>query len=169
MERQIKRKQFPGRKKEETSEVKTEAEKVIDTRTKSELAKLIEPEPEALPTVTSTGAPKARKRDGSLDKRGRKPRRQQLTKYSKALKLLDENIEEALQVVITGLRDNDRYYRLKCAELLLKKAIPDKKQNEHTGPNGGPMRLRISREDMVEAVDALDAMVWERINQKQIQ
>lgn len=73
---------------------------------------------------------------------GRKPRSERLSNYDKALKLLDDSIEKALQVLIDGLDDENKQYRIRCAELLLKKALPDK--IELGGKDGEPLQLEIS-------------------------
>ena len=65
---------------------------------------------------------------GKRPNSGRKKREKAFTNYQKALRLLDDSIEEALSVVIKGLRDEDKAHRLKCAELLIKKALPDKQK-----------------------------------------
>lgn len=61
---------------------------------------------------------------------GRKPREKALTNYQTALRLMDDNIGQALAVLIGGLKDKDKNYRLKCAEILMKKALPDKSRHE---------------------------------------
>jgi hypothetical protein len=81
------------------------------------------------------------KREGS----GRKPVEKRLTNYAKAIRLLDDNIESALQVVIDGLKDENKQYRLKCAEILLKKSLPDKK--EIAGADGSPILVEVVLKD----------------------
>ena len=56
---------------------------------------------------------------------GRKPIEKRLSNYEKAVKMLDDNVESALKVLIDGLKDSDKNYRFRCSELILKKAIPD--------------------------------------------
>jgi len=57
---------------------------------------------------------------------GRKPRAVKLSNYDKALNMLDNSICTALDILIKGLKDKNKNYRYRCAELLLKKALPDK-------------------------------------------
>ena len=49
--------------------------------------------------------------------------------------MLDDSVEHALGVIIAGLKDKDKHYRLKCAEILLKKTMPDR-QNLDFGDDG---------------------------------
>lgn len=114
------------------------------------------------------GTPKAVKKDGTYDKRGgphpgagRKRIHEQLTNYGRALSLINDHIEDALNVLIEGLQDKDKWYRKACAELLLKKAIADKKQNEHLGGKGSG----IDKQDIAEAIDEIDSMIGKRIKQ----
>jgi hypothetical protein len=82
---------------------------------------------------------------GARPNSGRKPIEQRLTNYGKAIRMLDDNVEAALQVVIDGLKSESAAYRLKCAELLLKKSMPDKK--EIAGADGGPMLVEVITKD----------------------
>jgi len=70
------------------------------------------------------------KRGGAQPGSGRKPLEKRLSNYERACKLLDDNVEKALDVLIKGLSDSDKNYRMRCAEILLKKSIPDKKHIE---------------------------------------
>ena len=67
---------------------------------------------------------------------GRKPKSERLSNYDKAIGLLNENVIEALNVLIKGLNDKDKLYRLRCSELLLKKSIPDQKAVDVTSTDG---------------------------------
>jgi hypothetical protein len=67
------------------------------------------------------------KNGGPRPNSGRKPIEKRLSNYERAVKLLDDNVEKALDVLIKGLTDPDKNYRMRCAEILLKKTIPDKK------------------------------------------
>jgi hypothetical protein len=86
---------------------------------------------------------------------GRTPKALQLQNYEKGLKLLDDNIEAALNVLIDGLTATktiynkegnivekdvpDNYFRFNCACVLVKKVFPDKKSKEISGPGGQPL------------------------------
>ena len=56
---------------------------------------------------------------------GRPKLTKKLSNYDKSLGLLNDNIIPALKVLVDGLKDEDKRYRFDCAELLLKKALPD--------------------------------------------
>lgn len=58
---------------------------------------------------------------------GKKGRIELISNYERAMSLLDSSVIDAIQVLIEGLDDSNKYYRFKCAELLLKKTVPDKK------------------------------------------
>lgn len=115
---------------------------------------------------------------GGTPGQGRPPKAKQLQNYDKALKLLDDNIEKALGVLIDGLEATrdvyskdgktliregipDYYYRFNCACVLIKKVLPDKKSKEVTGPGGTelpPTTVIDNRKVMFNFVDALDKM-----------
>ncbi|MCP4648797.1 MAG: hypothetical protein GY853_01775 [PVC group bacterium] len=92
---------------------------------------------------------------GGAPGQGRPPKSKQLKNYDKALKILDDNIEKALGVLVDGLEATkdiynksgeiiaedvpDNYYRFNCACVLIKKVLPDKKAKEITGPGGAPL------------------------------
>lgn len=106
------------------------------------------------------------KREGA----GRKVRAQKMTNYNKALKILDDHIEDALYVLIEGLSDKNKYYRFKCAELMLKKSLPDKKATEHTGKNGGPIEVTdVSAKQIEAAVAEVEAIIDEKIRKGNMQ
>ena len=93
--------------------------------------------------TTKDGEPKRLNKDGSVDRRGGKmpgcgapTMKSKLANYKNGIRMLDDNIEDALQVLIDWLSDEDKFFRLKCAELLLKKTIPDKKTLD-IGVKGG--------------------------------
>ena len=52
-----------------------------------------------------------------------------LKNQEKALKLLDDHIEEAIQVLIDGLTAEDKWFRFNCACTLIKKVLPDRKSH----------------------------------------
>jgi hypothetical protein len=96
---------------------------------------------------------------------GRPPRSLQLKNYDKALNLLDNNIEEALNVLINGLRDDDKYFRFNCACVLIKKVLPDKKSKEISTPNNKPISLEITdkRKLVDNIVKIIDGMSLEDV------
>ena len=55
---------------------------------------------------------------------GRKPKAKRISNYERAIRMLDDNIEKVLQVLIDGLEDADKVHRVRCAELLAKKTLP---------------------------------------------
>jgi MFS superfamily sulfate permease-like transporter len=65
---------------------------------------------------------------GARPNSGRKPREKVLTNYQKAIKLLDNSIEQAIETLIECLSDDSVQVRLKAAEILLKKTLPDRKE-----------------------------------------
>jgi len=87
-------------------------------------------------------------RGGYRPNSGRKPIEKRLSNYEKAIKMLDDSVEDALQVLIDGLDSDDKNYRLRCAEILLKKSIPDKNRQEVTGEDGEAIEhtIRVIRE-----------------------
>jgi len=105
---------------------------------------------------------------GGLPGGGRTPKALQLKNYSKALKLLDDNIEEALGVIIKGLHSTDKYFKFRCAELLIRKVLPDKKSKEITGEGGGPVRVETTdkRALVLGIVGMLDQMGFEELRQR---
>lgn len=52
-----------------------------------------------------------------------------------------EEIVEELQQCALGEKIMDKE-QIKAAEILLKKSVPDMKQIEHTGPDGGPIQYQ---------------------------
>jgi hypothetical protein len=67
-----------------------------------------------------------KKRGGKRPGSGRKPRAKKLSNYDAALKMLDDSICDALQVLIDSLKDGNQYTKIRAAELILKKTLPDK-------------------------------------------
>ncbi len=53
-----------------------------------------------------------------------------------------EEITKELQACALGEKIMDKE-QIKAAEILLKKSLPDMKQIEHTGPDGGPVQFTI--------------------------
>lgn len=71
-------------------------------------------------------------RGGKRPGAGRKPKVKKLTNYEKALKLLDDDVETNIKFLI-GLRNDKRHgiqTRLRSAEILLNKTLPNKKVEE---------------------------------------
>ncbi len=156
----------PKRTKRKDPEV---SEKKSPLKTRKRKRRKVVAEPTEAPLVVKEdGSPRTVKMDGTPDQRGgtrpgagRKPRHQRLTNYDAAMNILDDSIVDALGVLVNGLTDDDKYYRKACAELLLKKSIADKKQNELTGPGGGA--IQIAPEDLEAAVLQIDHMINDRI------
>ncbi len=67
------------------------------------------------------------KKGGARPGAGRKPKVKMLSNYEKAIRLLDDNVESAIQVLVDGLKNKSLVHRIKCAEILLKKTLPDRK------------------------------------------
>lgn len=118
---------------------------------------------------------------GGLPGSGRTPKALQFKNYPKAIKLLDDNVEEALNVLIDGLRSThmvqrgennwveepDKWFRYNCAIQLLKKAIPDKKIKEITGPEGGPVEVNVNkREAVLNILSILESKSMEELRQE---
>lgn len=73
-------------------------------------------------------------RGGARAGAGRKALHKKLSNYNKAISLLDENIITAIDVLIKGLNSRSVNFRLRSAELLLKKSLPDKTSIEFDKP-----------------------------------
>ena len=67
-----------------------------------------------------------KKRGGPRPGSGRKPRSEKLSNYSKAVKMLDDNIIEVLSVLIKTLRAKSVKDRLRASEILIKRMLPEK-------------------------------------------
>jgi hypothetical protein len=116
---------------------------------------------------------------------GRPTKSRQLKNYDIALKLLDDNIEKALNVLISGLEATkdlytkdgqfiatvpDNYYRFNCATVLVKKVLPDKKTKEITGPGGTalpPSTVIDRRKIVMNIVQNLDEMDLDDVKEMQ--
>lgn len=105
---------------------------------------------------------------GGLPGGGRTPKALQMKNYEKAIKMLDDNVEEILGVLIDGLHDPDKYYRFNCAAVLLKKIIPDKKIKQVVGEGGGPVKFEITdkRANILEIVGVLDSMGMDEMKRR---
>lgn len=126
--------------------------------------------------VKVDGTPKALKTDGTPDRRGtektggpmpnsgRKPRIKHLSNYHKALKMFDDNVEDAIQVLVDSFLDPDPHVRIRAAEIFLKKTIADKKQNELVGPGGGP--VTVTKAEWQGAIDEIDELIDKKIEEK---
>lgn len=130
------------RKKESSTAATTPKEIIIDPET----GEVLNEDTKAL-----TPKPKGGVRPGA----GRKSREQALTNYGRAIKMLDDSVEYAIQTLINGLEDDEPAVRVKCAEILLKKAVPDKK-NRGEGESPGAM---VSNEEVERAIAAVDSMI----------
>lgn len=99
---------------------------------------------------------------------GRTPKALQLKNYSKILRLLDDSAEDALKVLTDGLSDENPWVRIRCAETILKKYIPDKKIKELTGPGGGPVQIANidQREAVINIINILDELDLDDVKKK---
>jgi len=100
-----------------------------------------------------------KKKGGKRTGAGRKTRAEKLSNYDRAIKMLDDSIEMTLQTLIDGLGAKDPVLRIKCAEILLKKTLPDKKRSEITGKDGGA--IAITPADVRAAITEVEGMVLE--------
>ncbi len=107
-----------------------------------------------------------KKKGGKRTGAGRKTRAEKLSNYDRAIKMLDDSIEMTLQTLINGLQDEDVAVRIKCAETLLKKTLPDKKRSEITGKDGGA--IAITPADVRSAITDIDEMIIENRERKLI-
>jgi hypothetical protein len=105
---------------------------------------------------------------GGLPGSGRTPKALMFKNYPQAIKMLDEGLLDAIQVLKDGLKATtnvyskdgtlveenvpDKWFRYNCAIQLLKKAIPDKKIKEITGPEGGPVEVNINKREAVLSI-----------------
>lgn len=82
------------------------------------------------------------------------PLAEQFKRKNKAISLLDNAVEQAVNVLVDGLSDDDKYYRFNCACTLIKKVIPDKRRQEISGPGGQPIHI-----DVVDKRAAVNSVV----------
>ena len=95
------------------------------------------------------------------------PKPHEFTRYEKAIELIDNNVETAIQVFIDGLNDDDKWYRYNCASVLLRKVIPDRKIKEIVGDSKRPISIQFDRREVVlNLVQLLDDMDLNTIKQK---
>jgi hypothetical protein len=95
---------------------------------------------------------------GGLLGGGRRPKALQLQNYEKVLKVIDQTAEEAVAVIREGLQHPDWNIKIRCAQIVLNKYIPDKKSKEVTGKDGGPIEVTAihKRENIGKIMDMLD-------------
>ncbi len=99
-------------------------------------------------------------------KKGRKSKKDKMSNYNEAMSLLNKAVLPALQVLIDGLDDSNKYYRYKCAELLLKKSIPDKKAIIDSDGNGKkPPYAQVTEKDVDKAIMEVEALIHKKIKQ----
>lgn len=97
------------------------------------------------------------------------PTKTQLQNYERVLKKLDSTAEEAIDVIRAGLNSPDWNIKIRCAQIVLNKYLPDKKTKEVTGKDGGPIEVTNTskRALVLEIVDMLDEhdqdIIMERI------
>jgi hypothetical protein len=93
----------------------------------------------------------------------------QLKNTEKALQIVYENIEKALDVIIKGLSSRDLWYRYNCATFLIKKVLPDKKIREISGPDGGPIKVEEKidkREQILDMIVVLDSISIDELRRR---
>jgi hypothetical protein len=89
-----------------------------------------------------------------------------LKNYQLVIEKLDGCVEQAMDTIIGLLDDKDPYVRLRSAELIIKKYLPDKKIKEITGPEGGPVQINIDkREAILQVVGQLDRIGYEELRE----
>ena len=89
-----------------------------------------------------------------------------LKNQEKALKLLDDHIEDAIQVLIDGLKDTDKWFKFNCACTLIKKVLPDKKSHA-LDPEMGKMIAPVDKRTLVfNIVNVLDEIGFEDLRQR---
>lgn len=105
---------------------------------------------------------------GGLPGAGRTPKAMQLKNYSVVLNLLDDSVEEAFDVIKEGLKDENVWVRIRCAEMILKKYLPDKKIKEIGGIGGGPIEVTNidRRAAVITMVNILDEIGIEELKEK---
>lgn len=86
----------------------------------------------------------------------------------KALRLIDGSIEKAIQVLINGLDDADKYYRFNCACTLLKKVLPDKKSGKDSDDEErGKSNQQTDKRTLVfNVINLLDEIGFEELRQR---
>jgi len=96
------------------------------------------------------------------------PLAQQYKNTGKAISLLDDAVVQAIEVLVAGLSDDDKYYRFNCACTILKKVVPDKKRKEISGPNGNPIDIDIvdKRQAVNSVVSILDEISIDELKAK---
>jgi hypothetical protein len=102
-------------------------------------------------------------------KKSRDVRALRLKNQEKALLLIDDNIEAAIEVVVKGLKSKDKYYRLKCALALIKKVVPDRTSKEVSGPGGGPIPVSDPtnrRQQVLDVLNVLDEIDFKELKRK---
>jgi hypothetical protein len=102
---------------------------------------------------------------GALRKKNKET---QLILQEKALNRVHEILEEAIDVLVDGMGDEDPYVRIRCAEDIIRKVLPDRKVKEITGDGGGPVRVETidKRAAIVGIVAVLDGMGFEELRQR---
>ena len=89
----------------------------------------------------------------------------QLKKYQAVIDKLDNSIEHAMDVLIDLLDSDDENIRLRTAELLLKKYLPDKKSKEKEKDKVVQINID-KRENIVKIVGQLDDMSYEELRER---
>ena len=124
--------------------------------------------------VLQDGTPKAKTLLGEVDRRGgatkgsgRPSKISKLSNYNISLKLLDESMPDAIAVLREGMGpENDMVIRIKCAETILKKVIPDKKEQKVID---NPNSKKVMTSEMIEdAVYSVGTLLEQKIDSMEI-
>jgi hypothetical protein len=92
----------------------------------------------------------------------------QLQMQEEALQLVHNSLADAVAVLIDGLDDEDPYIRIRCAEDILRKVLPDKKTKEVTGKGGGPIEIEETdkRAAVLTIVGVLDELGFDELRER---
>ena len=98
----------------------------------------------------------------------RKNKEKQLLMQEQAIDLVHEHLEDAVQVLVDGLYDEDKWIRIRSAETLLRKALPDKKTKEITGEGGGPIQIEEhdKRTAVINIIGILDELGFDELRER---
>jgi len=98
----------------------------------------------------------------------RKNKEKQLLLQEEAIDLVHNYLADAVQVLVDGLYDEDKWVRIRSAETLLRKALPDKKTKEITGEGGGPIQIEEhdKRTAVINIIGILDELGFDELRER---